>query len=191
MGLIKDVEDFNFRYVGNIEVDNILEKVNQLTNADWEEYNFRQIRFKPHIHTQTIPIIFDEDFRNTNPSCTKWYSIFESDIDFLKKKISKFYGGGYIIRCILTKLISNKSIPTHIDVGMSLSMCKRIHIPIVTNDSVIFTVDNEKKNLKTGEMWEINNCKCAHSVENNSDIDRIHLIIDYVPYQKNNGFVYK
>jgi len=189
--LIKDMENFNFKYVGRTDVSNIISKINELTDDDWGEYNFRQIKFKPHIHTQTIPIIYDEDFRNPHPSCTKWYSIFESDVDSLKKKISKSYGDGYIIRSILTKLKSNRSIPTHIDVGMSLSMCKRIHIPIVTNDSVIFTVDNEKKNLKTGEMWEINNCKCAHSVENNSDIDRIHLIIDYVPYQKNNGFVYK
>ena len=29
-------------------------------------------------------------------------------------------------------------------------------------------------------MWEINNSKKPHSVENNSKEDRVHLIIDWV-----------
>ena len=39
------------------------------------------------------------------------------------------------------------------------------------------------KYLKEGEIWEIDNTK-EHSVTNNSNIDRIHLLIDYKIYDK-------
>ena len=32
--------------------------------------------------------------------------------------------------------------------------------------------------MKLGEMWEINNTE-THSVVNDGDVDRIHMIIDY------------
>ena len=63
---------------------------------------------------------------------------------------------------------------------MYLNTIKRHHIPIVTNDEVWFYVDGEKKNLKTGEIWEIDNTK-LHKVENLSNKDRVHVIVDILP----------
>jgi tetratricopeptide (TPR) repeat protein len=45
---------------------------------------------------------------------------------------------------------------------------------------VDFFVGGEKKNMRAGELWEINN-GLAHAVENRSDQDRIHIIIDWMP----------
>ena len=56
----------------------------------------------------------------------------------------------------------------------------RIHIPIVTGENNIFLVNGELKNMQVGEMWEINN-ELPHMVENRSDEDRIHLIVDWIP----------
>ena len=64
-----------------------------------------------------------------------------------------------------------------------MTTCKRTHIPIITNSEVTFTVGGETKFLKEGEIWEINNTK-EHSVDNNSDIDRIHLLIDIMPNEE-------
>ena len=61
-----------------------------------------------------------------------------------------------------------------------LKKSKRIHIPIVTNPECIFTVGDNSINMKVGEIWEMNNDKMQHSVHNNGDEDRIHLIIDWV-----------
>ena len=58
----------------------------------------------------------------------------------------------------------------------------RTHIPITTNKSIKFMVGNEVKNLKEGEVWEINNAD-THAVNNESDKDRVHLIVDYYPYK--------
>jgi hypothetical protein len=33
--------------------------------------------------------------------------------------------------------------------------------------------------MKVGEIWEMNNDKLSHSVVNDGDEDRIHLIIDW------------
>jgi hypothetical protein len=44
----------------------------------------------------------------------------------------------------------------------------------------LFTVGNDRRNLKLGELWEINNDKQNHSVDNFGDEDRIHLIVDWI-----------
>jgi hypothetical protein len=84
------------------------------------------------------------------------------------------------MRALLVNLPSGKLIPFHIDSGFTLASCRRIHIPIQTNENCFFTVGNDKRNLKLGELWEINNDKIQHSVENLGETDRIHLIVDWV-----------
>ena len=51
--------------------------------------------------------------------------------------------------------------------------------PEKTKD-VYFYVDDGVLNMLEGECWEINNMK-SHEVINNSDEDRIHLMIDIIP----------
>ena len=55
-----------------------------------------------------------------------------------------------------------------------------MHIPIITNDKVVFAVGGQEKYMQVGELWEINN-ELVHTVANHGDEDRIHLIIDWVP----------
>ena len=45
----------------------------------------------------------------------------------------------------------------------------------------MFTIEDEIKNLKIGEIWEINNSEKLHGVSNEGDEDRIHLIVDWKP----------
>lgn len=53
----------------------------------------------------------------------------------------------------------------------------RIHIPIVTNPEVYFTIEEEKLQLSAGECWYMN-FSATHSIVNNGDTARVHLIID-------------
>jgi aspartyl/asparaginyl beta-hydroxylase (cupin superfamily) len=78
------------------------------------------------------------------------------------------------------KMPPGSAIPEHVDSGPALINCHRVHIPITTNDKVVFMVGGEKKYMQAGEFWEINNA-LEHSVENHGDKDRIHLIIDWMP----------
>jgi mannose-6-phosphate isomerase-like protein (cupin superfamily) len=58
----------------------------------------------------------------------------------------------------------------------------RLHFPIVTNDSVMFTtwnVDGTKKeiHMKRGECWYLDTRK-PHRAINTGKTDRLHLVVD-------------
>ena len=169
---------------GKIDVQPII-KIIEENNLDWDEYTDRQNRFNTeHIHTKTIPIIFDKsfNFNHLNIIPTEHYPLFKDEILKIENVIREnTKEEGKIMRALLVKLTAEKSIRPHVDiVGFSLVVCRRIHIPIQTNDDCFFTVGDDKRNLKLGEIWEINNDKQKHSVDNLGKTDRIHLIVDWV-----------
>ena len=95
--------------------------------------------------------------------------------------ISNYYGNdGYFIRILFAKLSAGRTIMPHIDFVFSLLHCHRIHVPIITNDDVVICIGGESRNMKIGEVCEINNAT-VHSVTNNGDEPRTHLIIDWAP----------
>ena len=53
----------------------------------------------------------------------------------------------------------------------------RIHIPIISHPDVKFVLDHKDYYLEPGHGYEINN-QIIHEVRNESDIDRVHMIID-------------
>ena len=53
----------------------------------------------------------------------------------------------------------------------------RIHIPIITNPDVYFTLEEEKLHLGAGECWYLN-FAATHSIVNNGSMPRVHLVID-------------
>ncbi|QHS59860.1 aspartyl/asparaginyl beta-hydroxylase domain-containing protein [Chitinophaga agri] len=55
----------------------------------------------------------------------------------------------------------------------------RIHIPIVTNPDVYFTLENEKLHLPAGECWYMD-FSCTHGIVNKGYTARVHLIMDCV-----------
>lgn len=87
------------------------------------------------------------------------------------------------------KLEAGKVIGKHTDkidkqIGFDDGDIVRIHMPIRTNDQVVFTLyentkdkDGTEYNLKTGHFYYTDVTK-AHAVRNTSDIDRIHLVAD-------------
>jgi hypothetical protein len=170
----------NFNYIGKIKIKSFRDKINNFNNKLWDNFDFRQKTFEVHKETKTIPLIFDTDFRLNNPTYLNEYKTFKDEFEIIENKLKEIYGKGFIIRAILVLLKSNSKINRHIDTGKSLSICHRIHIPIITNKNILFEIDNEIKNLKEGEMWEINNSEKMHSVVNNSNTDRIHLIVDWI-----------
>jgi hypothetical protein len=113
---------------------------------------------------------------------TNHYPIFQDEISKIEELIKLNTGEeGKIMRALLVKLTKGKSIRPHKDVvGKSLVLGRRIHIPIETNDDCFFTVGGDRRNLKVGELWEINNDKKEHSVQNLGETDRIHFIVDWV-----------
>ena len=170
----------SFRNYGIIDVSNI-KKILSEEELDWDEFDFRQKRADTHKETKCIPIIFDKSFSINKFTKTKNYPLFKKEILKLEKHlVSILEEDGFIFRAILVILPKGKSIPAHIDRGVSLTIPRRIHIAIQTNPNCFFTVGETKKNLKEGEIWEIDNSGQRHSVSNEGESDRIHLIVDFL-----------
>jgi len=172
----------NFRLIDTCDIAPVAEKVNALNEDDWNAIDWRQKRFEAHKHTQTIELIFDRDFRHENPTRRAMYDRLGCDelLAPILDSIADYYTGeGFPVRILLVRLTAKGGIPQHVDTGYSLTTARRIHVPVVTNEGVVFTVGGEPRSLSAGEIWEINNTR-EHSVENTSDRDRVHLIVDWV-----------
>jgi hypothetical protein len=164
------VDNFVSRGFLSSNVINSIES--KFINLDWSEYTFRQTRFNVHRETLTVPLLWNE-IPSDKDIPHKWYSLFENDLDEIEKVIDL-----HIHTAILINLPAGRSIPLHIDAAPHFKLYHRIHIPIVTNPLCQFTVGDETKCMKRGEMWEIDNDNKKHGVYNRGDQDRIHLLID-------------
>lgn len=170
----------NFNFVNKINnFENIKKYIQLFMDKDWKDYTFRQDTFDVYKQTEIIPIVYNEDFDKEILDKGNHHGIFVKILGSIESELLTKHGSGHIVRAILVKLPSKCQIKPHQDHGKSLKETLRYHLPIVTNKDVIFTVGGESKNLKEGLLWEIKNTEKIHSVVNNGQTDRIHLIIDW------------
>lgn len=180
--------NMNFNFLGKCDISHIRDKIINISDDIWDEYTYRQNQYDVHSETKSINVKFSEESseKGIEPAKTKYYDFF--DFEKLINKIhpiyEKNYGNGYFQRILIVKLPKYKSIKMHTDDSYGLVICKRTHIPILTHKNTLFIVENETKNLAEGEIWEIDNTK-PHAVYNQTETDRIHLILDYMPYDVN------
>ena len=182
----------NFLKLGRQDLSPLKERVAAIPDESWAAIDARQQRFRVHNDTQTIHLLFDDDFRHLNPTIWEMYHELEDALQPLLGKISRFYnttakarklrkehGYGYFIRLNLVRLPAGCSVKRHLDRGYSLAHSHRVHVPIITNEKVFFTVGKETIVMKEEDLWEVCNRR-GHNVENNGDQARINLIADWV-----------
>jgi len=181
----KELYDFNFKFYKTFNVEDISTEVKKL-NEEWNLDKFRQNakypeRRNPHLYTHTFTIqnhSIDWQFGDSIYSEVKDARMLSVVLEIVKDL--EIMCNGVSGRILLIKLAANQDVSEHTDKGDYLSTVRRFHIPIITNELVSYTVNGEKINMKQGECWEINNLK-AHSVLNESSIDRVHLLVDIFP----------
>ena len=88
----------------------------------------------------------------------------------------------YLVR--IMKLKIGGYISPHIDKLIDKKNVIRCQIPIITDDKVDFIIDNKKYNLNAGNLYYINVGEKIHWVKNNSNKDRITLLIDMKPSEE-------
>ena len=100
-------------------------------------------------------------------------------LDEIISDAKNFYGyeNLKLASILFTELRRGGIIPEHSDTGKMLTTHHRIHIPLVSDPAVKFTLDHKDYYLEPGHGYEINN-QLTHEVRNESNIDRIHMIID-------------
>lgn len=178
----KEKENFNFKLYKIFDIDKIKNHIS-LFHSEWLIDTSRQDMYKPHKYTNTYFIVehsnhwqygdkYSPEFRYKDK---KLWEMVRPIVEDLERIIN-----GKMGKVILINLPANKNVLEHKDHGDYLDIVRRFHIPIITNKDVFFKIENEIKNMKAGECWEINNSK-LHSVDNKSNEDRVHLLIDIMP----------
>ena len=171
----------NFVKLGLVtNMEPLINLVNQLSEEEWAG-NSRVDPYNMHHQTHSVPLLYD-NLEHIEPEEHTLYPRFRGELKPILDHILNIYGnedkGGLIIRVVVARLKPFAKIGVHYDTGATLLNCNRVHLPIVTNDKINFMVGGENKNMRVGELYEINN-STFHAVENNSDQARIHIIIDW------------
>lgn len=171
--------DGRLRHLGQADIGDLQSMLAKVSEPVWLQNPFRQTAYK--VHRQTRSLIFrqvradDPADHFDLPIYLAWRGLLEP----ILAQVSHNYGTGDYSRIILANLPAGCSIPPHKDHGDTYALTHRVHIPIQTSDEVSFHIDGEDFALREGEMYEINNL-CDHGVTNNSDYDRVHLIVDFL-----------
>lgn len=82
-------------------------------------------------------------------------------------------------RSRLMGIAAAADVPEHVDVGYYWRTHLRVHIPIVTDPAVSFTVGGEAVHMAAGECWVFDTFQ-MHKVHNGGIAKRIHLVLDTV-----------
>jgi len=175
---------WNFEDFGEVAIANILAEIDSYYE-EWLIDTTRQESYLTHKDTLTFELAgldYMHAIGTPGQCVTKRTMSTESARNELNEIISKAESlvDGKMIRAEFVSMKPNSRIRTHKDRSDILYLSRRFHIPIKTNDLVLFTGGNETRNLKAGRLYELNNIN-YHSVSNASDTNRIHLIIDVLP----------
>ena len=85
-----------------------------------------------------------------------------------------------LVSARLMSLKAGEEIRRHTDMDLCFEDgCVRLHIPIQTHPDVTFLINDQPVHFAEGECWYMN-ANYPHQVSNNSEIDRVHLVIDCI-----------
>jgi hypothetical protein len=99
-------------------------------------------------------------------------------------------GYGYSFgKIVIANLKPWGEILPHYDRGDYYKYHNRIHVPLITNENVVFNVGTEKFKMKSGKVYLFQNL-VHHSVKNQSENNRVHIVIDVLD-QRYHAELYK
>lgn len=170
--------------LGSFEIQNIKKEV-VLYEEEWNLDTSRQNLGSVHGSTQMyricetsydwIPGTEIETFQRNSLHTEEAKKELNTIFNILENHYS-----GNIIRCEIIKLLPKSEILKHTDGGPILHYSRRVHIPVITHPDITFTVMSDTQHFEESGWYEINN-QMPHSVNNPTEIERIHIIIDILP----------
>jgi hypothetical protein len=95
--------------------------------------------------------------------------------EYIQQIMTSF--GEVFSRSRLMRLEGGHEVPPHVDVNFHWFNRVRIHIPITTTEDVLFYCGDKHVHMAAGEAWIFNSWS-EHTVKNNSDKTRVHLVLD-------------
>lgn len=183
--MTKALEDFNFKKTGHYDVSAIKKIVSDFSE-EWLVDTSRQENFETHKDTLSYFLYkADLQWNSSMPFFVETNTFNLELLDYVEGIVQdlEVIHNGFRGNVLLIKLLAGQNIPKHVDGGEYLNSARRHHLPIITSDGTMFGVGDSELNMQEGDCWEINNAR-THYVTNNSEVDRVHLLIDIMPIDK-------
>ncbi|MFC4990682.1 aspartyl/asparaginyl beta-hydroxylase domain-containing protein [Rubritalea tangerina] len=113
----------------------------------------------------------------SDPGCRQFEDTpFLAECPYFREVLESFPFELHSVR--LMALSAGSRIKEHCDHDLSIEDgAVRLHIPVRTDERVKFILNGERVMMREGECWYLR-LSDPHSVENGSDIRRVHLVVD-------------
>ncbi len=165
-------------------VADILAHLPPASSPLWDLAQFRQHRYQRHGATRSIVFLWLENTWQPGEAPIVMRGHYASPeltaaVTACAARLSEALGG-QPVKLLLAELAPGGSIAEHTDQPPALTCVHRCHVPIETNDEVIFAVDGHPYRLEAGVAYEFDNTR-KHSVENRGATRRVHLLCDVMP----------
>ena len=163
---------------------------------DWEFYNKFDPRSKDsggvyfstsktiHLRKHDVSAALEkpisiETFNNTVDCVDTAFRSNFLQIEKLIDYVYNFVNGKRVGRIMIINLLPGGEVLDHIDPGLYFQTYRRFHVPLKTNEGVLFKgkLGSDPIHMPVGYLCQLNN-RNTHSVKNSSTEGRIHLLID-------------
>lgn len=174
------------RHLGVIDTSNLKRRVEKLSEEEWdtkEDYDANYNKTREAL-SSAKHIIFKFSNKQVKPfeyfECSRWKDWKDVLLPVMDQATSQYnYKRGFYSRVMLAKLTAKSFIRMHTDGDESGTKPHKIHVPLQTNESVFFFVEEERFHFEENFAYEVNN-SARHAAANNGETDRIHLIFEYL-----------
>lgn len=175
----------SIRHLGSFEITEFKKQILAIPNSQWDtvaDFNAIYNKKKALINTQHIAFRFADKRKRPYryyhlEMWEKWKDRLLPVLDEIVKPYG--YNNGFYPRVMLAKLAPGGMISPHIDGIPPKVGGHKIHLVLKTNPECYFYILPDRYHLEENNAYEINNA-AMHSVLNNGNSERIHLIFEYL-----------
>jgi len=176
--------DCDYKILGPIDqslIDSVKDKCLSVNWADNKFDRFETTLLEGRLCCMPYVIINEKQKRHSEEQL-ELIKTLEPIVD----RVMEHFPGYMKMRGEVATLYSGARLVLHRDTSWFHTVCRRIHVPIYTNDKCEQIFENRSFHLDEGFIYEINN-RIPHSAYNGGNEFRIHLIIDIMEEEKFNA----
>lgn len=172
----------SFRELGPVDIAELKQAVAAISDAQWGAANaskpnkFDALDKTEHIIFRFVSSLADWRQAYEGPLWSQWRAKLEP---VLAAAVAPYgYANGVFPRVMLARMAPGGVILPHQDTMPAAKWPHKVHVPLFTNEQVMFRCGDEYRHLKEGVAVEVNNMG-VHAVKNEGDASRTHLIFEY------------